>query len=300
MARRSSAAATVNVPSPGAGPAARVLRTLGNVFNWTMAVCVLIGGVWAAVQIEQFVITDKRFELQGPPEPGTRSEYFQIEGIVHASEQSVVDVFSRDFGRSIYLCPISERRLRLLGIDWIREASVSRIWPNRIFVKVVERAPVAFIQVPTADRSMAYGLVDADGVILDPQRAAKLTLPVLAGVSTKNEARRKDQIRRFLRLQKDLGPLMEGISEIDVSDLYNLRVTVTWNGRALTLMLGDRDFDPRYRTFADHEQEVMSVVPNARLLDLRLRGRFTAVVTEEPETAAHPKRLPPPNREMHR
>jgi hypothetical protein len=135
--------------------------------------------------------------------------------------------------------------------------------------------------------------------MLDPQRALKLTLPVLAGVSIKNKERRREQVRRLLRLQSELGALMDGISEVDVSDPHNLRVTVAYNNRALTLMLGDREFEPRYRTFADHRQDVMAVVPNARVLDMRLRGRFTAVVTEEPLEPAR-KGKPAPSRKERR
>jgi cell division protein FtsQ len=290
MARRSSAAASVDGPVQGSGRAARLVQILGSVFNWTMAVCVLIGGLWAAAQIEQFIITDKRFELQGPPEPGTRSEYFQIDGVVHASEQSILDVFARDFGRSIYLCPIRERRRRLLGIDWVREASVSRIWPNRIIVRITERTPVAFVQLPGADGTMLYGLVDAEGVMLDPQRASKLALPVLAGISGKEtETARRDRVRRFLRLQSEMGNLMDNVSEIDVSDPENLRITQSFDNRALTLMLGNRDYLHRYRNFTDNYVEIRRRLPNAVVLDLRLRDRITAVVTEEPEAAPEAK-----------
>jgi cell division protein FtsQ len=289
MARRSSAAAVESAPQ-ASGRAARLVHILGSVFNWTMAVCVLIGGVWAAVQIEQFVITDKRFELQGPPEPGTRSEYFRIDGMVHASEQSIIDVFARDFGRSIYLCPIRERRRRLLGIDWVKEASVSRVWPDRIIVRIDERKPVAFVQLPGTDGTMFYGLVDADGIMLDPQRASKLALPVLTGISGKEgETARRDRVRRFLRLQSEMGALMDKVSEIDVSDPENLRVTQSFDDRALTLMLGNRDFLQRYRNFTENYTEIRRRLPNAVVLDLRLRDRITAVVTEEPELSPESK-----------
>jgi cell division protein FtsQ len=285
MARRASATTLDTTGRPAKAPR-RFFEALKTLCNWTVAICLILFAIWGAWEIEHVLITDKRFTLEGPPEPGVASASFLVEGVRYASESQISDVFRRDFGRSIYLCPIQERRLKLLAIDWIKQASVSRIWPNRIFVKVVERIPVAFVQLPAANGSMAYGLVDSEGIMLDPQRAAKLTLPVLAGVATRSDPRRKEQIRRFSRLQTELGPMMEGISEIDVSDTHNLRVTVAYNGRAIALMLGDRDFQSRYRTFADHKQEVMEVVPNARVLDLRLRGRFTAVVTEEPVARA--------------
>jgi cell division protein FtsQ len=282
MARRSSSAA--DAPGPPGGRAGAVLRTAGAIVHWTFAACLLIAGVWAVVQIEQFVITDKQFELQGPPEPGTRSESFEVTGLVHASEQSVIDVFARDFGRSIYLCPIRERRRRLLAIDWIKEASVSRVWPDRIAVHVVERKPVAFLQLPGTDGTMIYGLVDPDGVMLDPPKASNLSLPVLTGISAReSESSRRERVRRFLRLQSEMGMMMDNVSEIDVSDTENLKITQSFENRALTLMLGNRDFLQRYRNFTDNYAEIRRRLPYAVVLDLRLKDRITAVVTEEPE-----------------
>jgi cell division protein FtsQ len=168
----------------------------------------------------------------------------------------------------------------------VKEAAVSRVWPNRSVVRVSERTPVAFVQLPAADGTMFYGLVDADGVMLDPQRASKLALPVLAGVSPKeSETARRDRVRRFLRLQSEMGMMMDKIYEIDVSDPENLRITQSFDGRALTLMLGNRDYLQRYRNLTENYAEIRRRLPNAVVLDLRLRDRITAVVTEESEPA---------------
>jgi cell division protein FtsQ len=286
MARRSSAADAVDLPAGRAGRTAKIVRILGSLFNWTVGVCLLIGGIWTAVQIEQFVIRDNRFLLAGPPEPGTSSDSFQVVGLVHASEQSVIDVFSRDFGRSVYLCPIRERRRRLLAIDWVKDATVSRIWPNQIVVRIIERQPVAFVQLPAPNGNTFYGLVDADGVMLDPGRTSQLSLPVLTGVPEKeSEAVRRERVRSFLRLQSDMGPFMDRISEVDVSDPGNIRITQSFGARALTLMLGNRDFLQRYRNFTDNYPEIQRRLPNAVVLDLRLKDRITAVVTDVPDSA---------------
>ena len=37
--------------------------------------------------------------------------------------------------------PLAERRRRLLAIDWVEDASVSRLWPNRVLVRITERKP---------------------------------------------------------------------------------------------------------------------------------------------------------------
>ena len=288
MARRAAATATMELPVPAVRPPGKFFRTLQTVCNWTLALGILVGCLFAAWQIEQFVLTDNRFILQGPPEPGVPSDYFQITGIVHASEQHITEVFTRDFGRSIYLCPVAERRRRLLAVDWVKDATVSRVWPNRISVQIIERAPVAFVQIPGPDDTLLYGLVDAEGVMLDPQRASKLALPVIAGLATgrSDEAKRREQVKRFLRLQTELGPSMDQLGEIDVADLENLKVTQVFENKALTLMLGNQKFLQRYRNFVDNYSEIRKRLPDAIVLDLRLKDRITAVVTAADEAAA--------------
>ncbi|MBC7925823.1 MAG: FtsQ-type POTRA domain-containing protein [Bryobacteraceae bacterium] len=281
-AQNSVTAHAVALPSGASGALGRVLRLLDFAFRWFFGIALAIGVVWGTVTLEQFFINDKRFALPGPPEPGTLSDSFVIEGSLHASEAQITDLFLRDFGRSIYLCPIQERRRRLLGIDWVRNASVSRIWPNRIVVRVWEREPVAVVQVPGPDTAMLYSLIDADGVLLDPRRVTRLALPVISGISpTDKEASRRERVKRFLRLQSELGSEMANISEVDLTELDNIRVVRVMDGRALTLMLGNRDFQVRWQSFLDNYSEIRKRLGNASVLDLRLRDRITAVATEE-------------------
>jgi cell division protein FtsQ len=257
----------------------QILRGLRIAFNLCVLTCALVGCVWAAVRVEHFVLNDRQFLLQGPPEPGVGNGSFRIVGLKHAPEQRVIDVFARDFGRSTYLCPIQERRRRLLAIDWIKEASVTRIWPNQIIVHVTERKPVAFAQTPGLDGgAMFFKLVDAEGVLLDPRHAGQLALPVLAGFPAGGTAEvRLARMKRFLRLQSELGALMDNISEIDVSDPDNLKITQDFEGRAFTLMVGSQNYLERYRNFVDNVAEIRSRLPNAAVFDLRLKDRITAV-----------------------
>ena len=255
------------------------LRRAFHAFFYFATLLMGVGGfLYVYTSVEQFLIRDTRFVLQGPPEAGIPSRFFRIENAVHASEQQIADVFLRDFGRSIYLCPIQERRRKLLAIDWIKDATVSRFWPDRIVVRVVERSPVAFVQRPVADGSLMFGLIDEDGVLLDPQRASKLPLPVIVGIPGRDtEAMRRDRVKRFLRLQSEIGSYMEKVSEVDVSDVDNLRIVQQFDDRAITLMLGNQKFRERLETFFAHREEIRQRMPRATILDLRLKGRITAV-----------------------
>ena len=39
----------------------------------------------------------------------------------------------------MYVAPLAHRREAMRTVDWVKEASVARVWPNRILVDVTER-----------------------------------------------------------------------------------------------------------------------------------------------------------------
>ena len=151
MARRSAAAAA-DTMGPAPTRVAALLGAMKQVASAAMVVACLLAVVWVYLTIDNFLVTDSRFFLPGPPEPGERIDTFQIEGIRNVTDEQIIQVFGRDFGRSIFLCPIRERRLKLMGIDWVKEASIQRLWPNRLVISIKERTPAAFVQTPAARR----------------------------------------------------------------------------------------------------------------------------------------------------
>ena len=123
---------------------------------WTVAAALLlIASLYAFHSLEQFLIRDARFTLNLPgSSQESGSESLQISGSTHASARAIEAVFAEDFGRSVYLIPMSDRRASLRTVDWIKDASVARFWPNRIVVGVNERKPVAFVTLGSgADRT---------------------------------------------------------------------------------------------------------------------------------------------------
>jgi cell division protein FtsQ len=243
----------------------------GRVVAITLAFSVLlIASIYVFHRLEQFLIRDPRFALSGVEgDPAA----IEIAGASHASREQIERVFSIDLGRSVYLLPLADRRDSLRTVDWVKDASIARLWPNRVMVRVQERKPVAFLSLAPA----RFALIDEDGVILPPA-TDRFTLPVLTGVRASDSIEtRHDRVHRMLRLTTDLGENVRNISEIDVSDRDNLKVTVPRDGHIVTLLLGDRGFAQRYDNFLNHFGEIKRKLPNAATLDLRLEDRITVV-----------------------
>jgi cell division protein FtsQ len=258
-------------PKKSAGNSARSRRfsTPRLIATFVTAAMVLSAVLFALHLIEQFLIMDPRFALG---EPGDESS-LQISGAAHASRPAIQKIFADDEGASVYLIPLTERRDAVRDIPWVREASVARVWPNRVIVRVQERTPVAFVRL----NSSRFGLIDAEGVILPPA-TDRFRLPVLAGVRASDSVvARRQGVQRMLRLTADLGDATANISEIDVSDGDNLKVSQPYDGRFLTLLLGDRNFKARYGNFLSHYSQIQQRLPGAAVLDLRLEDRITVV-----------------------
>jgi len=258
-------------PKKSAGNSARSRRfsTPRLIATFVTAAVVLSAVLFALHLIEQFLIMDPRFALG---EPGDESS-LQISGAAHASRPAIQKIFADDEGASVYLIPLTERRDAVRDIPWVREASVARVWPNRVIVRVQELTPVAFVRL----NSSRFGLIDAEGVILPPA-TDRFKLPVLAGVRASDSVvARRQGVQRMLRLTADLGDATANISEIDVSDGDNLKVSQPYDGRFLTLLLGDRNFKARYGNFLSHYSQIQQRLPGAAVLDLRLEDRITVV-----------------------
>jgi cell division protein FtsQ len=253
-------------PAPRGIPKGRIV-----IFAVCVAV-VLLASLYGFHRFEQFLIRDPRFALNGP-EGSWETPTLEITGAAHATRSQLEAIFSDDNGRSVYLLPISDRRASLRSASWVRDATIERMWPNHVIVRIAERAPVAFVTLAESH----FGLIDEDGVILPPA-LDRFTLPVLAGVRASDSLdERRKRVHRMLRLTRDLGDAAANISQVDVSDPDNLKITEPWDGRMLTLQMGDHAFAVRYANFVRNYSEIKRSLPGATTLDLRLEDRITVV-----------------------
>jgi len=227
-------------------------------------VCVLgLSTAMAARRVAQFVGSDQQFVLSRD-----NPNAITYEGLTLTSRSKLQRVFAPDFERSIFTVPLAERRRRLLAIDWVEDASVSRLWPDRLIVRIRERIPVAFVNLRSG-----VMLIDRHGVLLEPPLQVRFTFPVISGVS---EAQRALRVRAMMRLLNDLGDRAKDASEVNVADLESLRLIAQVRGQAVELNIGDTNYGRRYRNFLGHYPEIHRRSPEVKVFDLRLDDRILA------------------------
>jgi cell division protein FtsQ len=238
-------------------------RLIANLSLWIL---VFASAAWAATRVEHFVLTDSHFDLS-PDSPA-----LTIQGLQFASRARVMQIFAPDFGLSAFHSPLAERRRRLLAIDWVQDASVSRLWPNRLVVRIVERKPTAFVHL-AGGRTV---LIDAHGVLLGLPPKTRFDFPVLTGVTEDQPERdRRERVTAMQDLLSQLGPDAKQISEVNTTNVEDLRVTTDLDQHGIELWMGDRNFASRYQHFIASYPEIRKTSGNSSVFDLRLDDRIT-------------------------
>jgi cell division protein FtsQ len=105
---------------------------------------------------------------------GLSAQQIIIGGLERETPEAVLAAIGVESGGSLIGFSAENAEMRLKNIDWVADATVRRIFPNRLEIKVTERVPFAIWQ-----RGGKYYLIDATGAAMsaDPKPyAGKLLL----------------------------------------------------------------------------------------------------------------------------
>lgn len=238
---------------------------------------------WAVLSVRYFFEHDPRFRIDS-------SASIQTIGNSELTRADLLSVFGSDIGRNIFFVPLAKRQAELEQIPWVEHATVMRILPNQLRVKVRERTPVAFARV--GDR---IKLVDASGVLLDMPPAMMTqrhySFPVVTGINPSDPPQaRAERMALYMKFMSALNTngqhLAANISEINLSDPEDLRVTVPVKSTDLLLHFGNADFLKRYQIFQSHLVAWEQQYPNLAGVDLRYENEVVLTMATPPAPAA--------------
>lgn len=230
-----------------------------------LGILIVVGGLGlSAYELKSFLDRDARFRIAG-------ASNIQAIGLTELSRADMLSVFGEDIGRNIFFVRLAERRKQLEQIPWVERATVMRLLPDQIRVKVVERQPVAFVR-----KGQQIGLVDANGVLLAMPAATMAqhhySFPVVTGVDAGDTlASRKGRMALYGRLLAELNAsnqhLSAQISEIDLTDPEDARVLMQDDDTLLHF--GEDRFLERYQRYKSHIAEWRQQFPKLVAVDLR-------------------------------
>ena len=202
-----------------------------------------------------------------------------VSGLQNVKPEAVLTVFRPDGGESVARVPLGQRYHALLGIPWVEEAYVRRVWPNEIHVHVEERTPVAFVRVTgDQDGTETPKLIDAAGVFLDLPPGADYSLPVISGVTPAmalpERRLRLAVLDKLIRELDSAEPRYStSLSEIDLSDPRNPLGTAVHEQQTIELQLGDKHFRHRFEIFLTYIGTWKEEYGVIRSVDLRFEGQ---------------------------
>lgn len=238
----------------------------GRIAVLAVTVIAIATGVTAALAVRHFFDHDPRFRIE-------TSDFIQTMGNSQLTRDDLLSVFGSDIGRNIFYVPLAERRAELEQIPWVEHATVMRLLPNQLRVAVKERTPVAFVRVGDQIK-----LVDGAGVILDMpptmMAARHFSFPVVSGIKPSDplsmRGGRMQLYERFVGAIDSSGEhLSSNLSEVNLSDPEDVRVTLPAKSSDLLLHFGDTNFLSRYRIYQSHLAEWEQQYPQLASVDLR-------------------------------
>jgi cell division protein FtsQ len=232
-------------------------------------------------------------------------EQVSISGTHFTKRGSVLEVFAADRGQSILRIPLEERRSELESIPWVESAVVRRVLPNKIAVSITERTPIAFLR-----EGSSMALVDSHGVILDRPLEGIFDFPVATGIGPdmplQDRAQRMQLYSGFMQqIESVSSNAASSISEVDLSDMEDLRATVTGlmgtvviandednaasqESAPILVHFGGGDFASKYQTLVQNISQWRDKAGSVQSVDLRFNGE--AVVNPDPALAGAAQR----------
>lgn len=216
------------------------------------------------------------------------SDNIEVTGMQNATKAQIMEVMGADIGRNIFFIPLAQQKAQLEQIPWVESASVMRFAPNRLRVEIHERTPVAFARV-----GPRIFLIDAGGTLMELPQKHKYSFPVILGMNPGEPlSTRIPRMKAYNELVRDLDSggarYSQDLSEIDLSDLENLKVRVNDPHGDVQVELGSSDYLKRYQTYVSHVQEWRQQFQKLESVNLRYDNQ----VIVNPDIEGKPKQAP--------
>jgi len=232
-----------------------------------------------------FALSSPRFELHS-------ADDIQVTGNQFVSLGEVANALGLPLhagsgpGLKVFCLSLEAQRKQVEAIAWVRNAVLTRVFPNHLAVHVVERTPVAFANV-----GGHVSLVDSDGVLLVKPESASFDFPVITGLDFNASLdERRTRIALYQDFTRQLGEEISRsgwtVSEADLADGDDLKALLVQGRETLQVHFGHENFRERFNTFLELLPKLRK--SNALLDSVDLRYRNQVVVNPQSQTLAPP------------
>ena len=202
---------------------------------------------------------------------GFRVRSVAVQGTRRMNPQPIYRIALDQRTTALPLVDVAAIRQRLLDYGWVKDARVSRRYPDTLVVDIVERTPAALWQDGTR-----LSLIDAEGHVLDKVAVTRMPdLPLLVGAGANGHARALDALL-------DKAPTIKAqlISASWVGQRrWDLAVQT---GETIALPEGDRAAATALAKFAEKDKSAGLLGRGIERFDLRIPGKMVARLKRAP------------------
>jgi cell division protein FtsQ len=219
------------------------------------------------------------------------SDNIEVTGMQNVTKAQIMEVMGADIGRNIFFIPLAQQKAQLEQIPWVESASVMRFVPNRLKVEIQERTPVAFARVGSR-----MSLIDAGGTLIELTPKHKYSFPVILGMNPGEPlSTRAPRMKAYSEMVRDLDSggarYSQDLSEVDLSDLEDVKVRVNDPAGDVLVHLGSSDYLRRYKIYVGHAQGWRQQFQKLESVDLRYDNQI--IVNPEMQRTAKPAVVSP-------
>jgi cell division protein FtsQ len=202
------------------------------------------------------------------------SDNIEITGMQNVTKGQIMEVMGADMGRNVFFIPLAQQKAQLEQIPWVESASVMRFVPNRLKVEIHERTPVAFARV-----GPRISLIDAGGALMELTSKRKYSFPVIRGMNAGEPlSTRAPRMKVYNELARELDSggahYSQDLSEVDLSDLEDVKVRVNDPSGEVLVHLGASDYLRRYKIYVAHAREWRQQFDKLESVDLRYENQI--------------------------
>jgi cell division protein FtsQ len=238
-------------------------KKTANRLLWAVgAAAVVCAGALAAAALYHYGEHSWRFRVES-------SDNIEVTGMQNVTKAQIMEVMGADIGRNIFFIPLAQQKAQLEQIPWVESASVMRFVPNRLQVEIHERTPVAFARV-----GPRMSLIDAGGTLMELSPKRKYSFPVILGMNPGEPlSTRAPRMKAYGEMVRDLDSggarYSQDLSEVDLTDLEDVKVRVNDPAGDVLVHLGSSDYLRRYRIYVTHAQGWRQQFQKLESVDLR-------------------------------
>jgi cell division protein FtsQ len=220
--------------------------------------------------------------IEGSAAFGLTVSDIRVEGRATTDRATILAALAAGRGTPILAISPSRAKAQLEALPWVRSAVIERRLPDTIYVRLVERKPLALWQ-----HDGRLELIDREGAVIAVSRLDQFAkLPIVVG---EDAAGRAAQLLDKLAVEPELAARVTAAVRVG-GRRWNLRID-----NAIDVLLPEEDLAGAWAQLARFERLNSILKREVQAIDLRLPDRLVLRVSPEvPKEPPNPKkgRLP--------